>query len=57
MNYIFFDYKTLKFIVNKNKLMIELYINPNELAVILYCSQNAAPSNSRKTYREYKFEI
>jgi hypothetical protein len=38
MNYIFFDYKTLKFIVNKNKLMIELYINPNELAVILYFS-------------------
>jgi hypothetical protein len=57
MNYIFFDYKTLKFSVNKNKLMIELYINPNELAVILYCSQNAALSNSRKTYREYKFEI
>ena len=57
MNYIFFDYKTLKYSVNKNKLMIELYINPNELAVILYCSQNAAPSNSRKIYREYKFEI
>ncbi len=37
--------------------MIELYINRNESAVILYCSQNAAPSNSHKTHREYKFEI
>lgn len=37
--------------------MIEKYICRSELAVILYCSQNAAPFYSHKTHREYKFGL
>jgi len=33
-------------IVRFTKLMIELYKNRDEFAVILNCSQNAAPYNS-----------
>jgi len=47
----------LMFIVRNTKLMIELYKNRNEFAVILDCSQNAALVNPHYPPREYKFGL